>query len=689
MTSDLFERVRAIPIESVIREYFPNLELKHSARDLIAICPFHDEKTASFKIDTEKNRWHCFGACAKGGSVIDLLLMGEFASSPLDSAKAIALKFGIDTGEQRPKRTARAPTITQYAAFCALPKNFLLETFSLADSEAGVEIPYKDETGAVLSVQRRHRLEKAKTKDSRFTWRKGDKLIPYGLWRLPEEKTRLVIVEGASDVHVLSYCGFVSLGIPGASNFKAAMVSALLPFAELVLIQEPGAAGEKFIESIKSALKESSYHGTVRAVSLPEKDPRALWLASKDKAQFTAALEKAILAAVPIELYPLIPVTRDLIDCLEALFRRHIIFKDKDFALLLALWTLGTYVFRQFSHYGYLHIVSPVMRCAKTLLLDILAEVVANSTGRTSNLTESVVFHLAHKGRTFLVDELENMRKQDREKYGAVLAVLNAGFQAGAKVYRMKRTEEGFVEQEFDAYCPKAMAGISALSETLSDRCFQIPMTRKSATEKVDRFSLRRQRKDCEALRARLKLWASEREKDIAKLYDGIDQIVDDKLRSGLDDRFLDISEPILSIALYADIEHANGGGHVTDRLSNLLLRMAGAKGQDAEDSALATIVQLLNIALGRGSKIFISSAELLEKVQPELSWIDSKKKLANFLRRFDLVSDRDPSRTIRGYAITREWIDDIKNRYLGSLPGFETSETSQTHAQSGSEGIL
>jgi hypothetical protein len=346
---------------------------------------------------------------------------------------------------------------------------------------------------------------------------------------------------------------------------------------------------------------------------------------------------------------------------------------------------MGSYLYRAFSYFGYLHIGSPVMRCAKTLLLDILAQVAANTTGRTSNLTESVVFHLSHKGKTFIVDELENMRNQDREKYGAVMAVLNAGFQSGAKVYRMKKTENGFEEQEFDAYSPKAIAGINKLSDTLEDRSFHIAMTRKTRAETVKRFSIRRQGKELEALRAELKLWATEREKKVAEIYDAIDQILEgaqgEELRA-LDDRFLDICEPLLSISLYADIEHSNGGEQVTARLRDLLLTLAGTKSQETENGELATILGVLKGVLGKELKAFISSAELLERVQPELPWITSKKRLAGFLGRFDLVSGKDSTGVIRGYAITKEWVDDIESRYL---PGFETSETSETRAQSGS----
>jgi len=35
-----------------------------------ALCPFHDDKRASFSVNDEENYWHCFAGCG-GGSVID------------------------------------------------------------------------------------------------------------------------------------------------------------------------------------------------------------------------------------------------------------------------------------------------------------------------------------------------------------------------------------------------------------------------------------------------------------------------------------------------------------------------------------------------------------------------------------------------------------------------------------------
>ncbi|MEO5357139.1 MAG: CHC2 zinc finger domain-containing protein [Nitrospirae bacterium YQR-1] len=45
------------------------LALTRKGKHLWACCPLHGEKTASFKVDSERNRFHCFGCGAGGDSV--------------------------------------------------------------------------------------------------------------------------------------------------------------------------------------------------------------------------------------------------------------------------------------------------------------------------------------------------------------------------------------------------------------------------------------------------------------------------------------------------------------------------------------------------------------------------------------------------------------------------------------------
>jgi hypothetical protein len=43
------------------------------AGKLKGLCPLHEEKTASFYVYQEGQRWRCYGACAEGGDVINLV----------------------------------------------------------------------------------------------------------------------------------------------------------------------------------------------------------------------------------------------------------------------------------------------------------------------------------------------------------------------------------------------------------------------------------------------------------------------------------------------------------------------------------------------------------------------------------------------------------------------------------------
>jgi len=54
--------------------------LKPHGKDLMGLCPFHDDKEPSLVISPDKNLWHCLGACQSGGSVIDWVMKAEGVS---------------------------------------------------------------------------------------------------------------------------------------------------------------------------------------------------------------------------------------------------------------------------------------------------------------------------------------------------------------------------------------------------------------------------------------------------------------------------------------------------------------------------------------------------------------------------------------------------------------------------------
>ena len=56
------------------------VKLKKHGKDLIGLCPFHDDHEPSLVITPDKNLWHCLGACQAGGSAIDWVMKAEGAS---------------------------------------------------------------------------------------------------------------------------------------------------------------------------------------------------------------------------------------------------------------------------------------------------------------------------------------------------------------------------------------------------------------------------------------------------------------------------------------------------------------------------------------------------------------------------------------------------------------------------------
>ena len=59
-----------ISLEEIVSEYVP---LKQKGRRFWGCCPFHNEKTPSFSVDSESQLYYCFG-CHKGGTVINFVM---------------------------------------------------------------------------------------------------------------------------------------------------------------------------------------------------------------------------------------------------------------------------------------------------------------------------------------------------------------------------------------------------------------------------------------------------------------------------------------------------------------------------------------------------------------------------------------------------------------------------------------
>ena len=83
-------------IESVASAYVP---FKRRGRNLVGLCPFHGEKTASFNLYPETNSFYCFG-CGAGGDVITFIKRIENLDY-IDAVKFLADRSGMKMPEQK------------------------------------------------------------------------------------------------------------------------------------------------------------------------------------------------------------------------------------------------------------------------------------------------------------------------------------------------------------------------------------------------------------------------------------------------------------------------------------------------------------------------------------------------------------------------------------------------------------
>lgn len=363
---------------------------------------------------------------------------------------------------------------------------------------------------------------------------------------------------------------------------------------------------------------------------------------------------------------PAPPALGEVLDELVGFVRRFVAMTELE-SVAVALWTFHTHAIDASQATPYIAITSAEKESGKTLLLEVLNLLVANPwlTGRA---TAAVLPRKIDADRpTLLLDESDTAFKGERDYAEALRGVLNTGYRRSGKttVCAGQGADIGF--KAFSTFCPKAIAGIGKLPDTVQSRSIPIRLKRKAPGETVERFRERDVTDQARPLRDALQLVALSLVTELAPARP--------ELPDELGDRAQDVWEPLLAIA-----DAAAGDWPEQARLS---AKQLSANGNAEDGSAGVLLLADIRTVFAERDTDRLPTEILLDALRelPESPWLEwygkplSARGLARLLRPYAIGPHSDG--TSRGYR--REAFEDAWTRYLP----LQVSEASETQTQS------
>jgi hypothetical protein len=179
------------------------------------------------------------------------------------------------------------------------------------------------------------------------------------------------------------------------------------------------------------------------------------------------------------------PRRNSLVSDLTAFIESYVVMTEAQ-TLVVALWAIHTHCFQAFEQTPYLAVTSPEKQCGKSRLLEVIELLVARPWMAIVP-SEAVLYRQVHFSKpTLLLDEVDTIfNPQAAKYYEGHRAILNAGHRQGAMVPRCVGPKQQI--ENFRTYCPKMLAGIGTLPDTVADRSVPINRSRSSSSERPGR----------------------------------------------------------------------------------------------------------------------------------------------------------------------------------------------------------
>jgi|GEM_PF-2551128 len=362
---------------------------------------------------------------------------------------------------------------------------------------------------------------------------------------------------------------------------------------------------------------------------------------------------------IPSELIP----GDKLLDMVSEFLLKYVVLTNAQ-ANTVALWIAHTHAFSAAETTPYLQITSPEKQCGKTRLLEVLVLMVKRPwfTGR---VTSAVLARKVDKDEpTLLLDESDAAFGGDKEYAETLRGILNTGHRRGGKYSVCTGQGANISFTDLSTFCPKAIAGIGKLPDTVSDRSIPIILKRRMSTETIERFRYRKVeqpghllRDNLVALAATLKLTGAEPE-----------------LPQELDDRAADSWEPLLAIADAV-------GGDWPEKARAAAIELSCGVVKDDQSLGIRLLTDIKHIFEEKGADRLIS-ADLLQALNAieDAPWadIDHKPLTANKLARLLKPYGVMPKNIRQGKTVPKGYIAeefaDAWRRYAPAVTSTSTA---------------
>jgi hypothetical protein len=388
-----------------------------------------------------------------------------------------------------------------------------------------------------------------------------------------------------------------------------------------------------------------------------------------DAADFVALHDGAALADLVESASPADagPQVQDLLSRAASFVRQFVAFASDHQINAVVLWLAHAHTAEAWDATPYLAVTSPEKRAGKTRLLEVL-ELLVPRSWRVVQPSEAVLYRkIAADQPTLLLDEVDAIFRDKSATYEGLRALLNAGNRRGVTVPRC--IGEGKVQQvkEFPVFCPKVLAGIGTLPETVADRSIPLRLARATPKQQAGLRSFRFREAASEAIPIRdgFTEWA-------ASMIPTL-RAARPEVPPQLDGRASDGWEPLLAIA-----DLAGGEWEHTARAAAITLQE-----QNGDDSLRVRLLADIHRVFAERDCERLPTGELIAGLcRDETSpWEDlqgqrlTPRRLAWFLRPFGISPERFTS-TTRGYR--RSAFKDAWERYLPPAYAFEPTQPTQ-----------